>query len=290
MNGISISVEAGYNYTQGDANTPITTPVYPASHALRVGGGGLLASYNKFRQGILFTQDALFRGSDGINGNAHAIALAKGHQIEWFSANTVKNATIRSDATSVSNQDISVIFNNNVLDIDGAGEAKIASFNHVANGVNYTKITNAITASFPIISFDGSDTNVGGFFHTKGTGQVRFLSHAGTGLNLYIVPPSTAPVNPVTIAGGTSGNGAVISVAGETNVALALVPKGTGAVTLRGAAGSAKVTVDDTGLGFYGATPAAKQSVSGSRGGNAALADLCSKLATIGLITDSTSA
>lgn len=43
-------------------------------------------------------------------------------------------------------------------------------------------------------------------------------------------------------------------------------------------------------IGFYGATPAVKPTVSGSRGGNAALTDLLAELATLGLITDSTTA
>lgn len=42
-------------------------------------------------------------------------------------------------------------------------------------------------------------------------------------------------------------------------------------------------------LGFYGGAAVAKQTVTGSRGANAALADLLTKLATLGLITDSTS-
>lgn len=42
-------------------------------------------------------------------------------------------------------------------------------------------------------------------------------------------------------------------------------------------------------LGFFGGTPGAKPTVSGSRGSNAALADLLTELATLGLITDSTS-
>lgn len=51
-------------------------------------------------------------------------------------------------------------------------------------------------------------------------------------------------------------------------------------------------TLDGTGnkLGFHGATSVAKQTVTGSRGGNAALADLLAKLATVGLITDGSSA
>lgn len=42
------------------------------------------------------------------------------------------------------------------------------------------------------------------------------------------------------------------------------------------------------GIGFYGATPVAKQTITGSRGSNAALADLLTKLANMGVITDST--
>ncbi len=43
------------------------------------------------------------------------------------------------------------------------------------------------------------------------------------------------------------------------------------------------------GIGFYGGAPAAKPTITGSRGSNAALADLLTKLASLGLITDSTS-
>lgn len=47
---------------------------------------------------------------------------------------------------------------------------------------------------------------------------------------------------------------------------------------------------DGAGVGFYGTAPVAKPAVTGSRGGNAALADLLTDLASQGLITDSTTA
>jgi len=59
------------------------------------------------------------------------------------------------------------------------------------------------------------------------------------------------------------------------------------AVNMR-ASGTVRLTVDGTGIGFFGTTPAAKQTVTGSRGGNAALASLLTALSTTGLITDST--
>ena len=47
---------------------------------------------------------------------------------------------------------------------------------------------------------------------------------------------------------------------------------------------------DGSNAGFYGTAPIAKPTVTGSRGGNAALASLLTQLANLGLITDSTSA
>lgn len=70
-----------------------------------------------------------------------------------------------------------------------------------------------------------------------------------------------------------------IQVAGKVEFVSALYG---GAVhTLDGAANT---------LGFHGATPVAKQTITGSRASGAALADLLTKLATVGLITDGSSA
>lgn len=43
-------------------------------------------------------------------------------------------------------------------------------------------------------------------------------------------------------------------------------------------------------VGFFNTAPAAKPTITGSRGGNTALASLLTALATLGLITDNTSA
>lgn len=44
----------------------------------------------------------------------------------------------------------------------------------------------------------------------------------------------------------------------------------------------------DGDIGFFGATPASRPTISGSRGGNVALADLITKLETLGILEDST--
>lgn len=50
-----------------------------------------------------------------------------------------------------------------------------------------------------------------------------------------------------------------------------------------------KFTWNATGIGFFAAAPVAKPTVTGSRGGNAALASLLTALANFGLLTDSSS-
>lgn len=45
---------------------------------------------------------------------------------------------------------------------------------------------------------------------------------------------------------------------------------------------------DGSNIGFYGNAPQPRPTVSGSRAGNAALADLLAELANLGLITDTT--
>lgn len=49
------------------------------------------------------------------------------------------------------------------------------------------------------------------------------------------------------------------------------------------------ITGNSKQIGFYGTTKKPKQTVTGSRGSNAALASLLTALSTIGLITNSTS-
>jgi hypothetical protein len=54
--------------------------------------------------------------------------------------------------------------------------------------------------------------------------------------------------------------------------------------------GDTRIEADGTGLRFFGGSPVAKPTVTGSRGGNAALASLLTALSNLGLVVDSTSA
>jgi len=98
------------------------------------------------------------------------------------------------------------------------------------------------------------------------------------------------------IANGSANLGAFVS-GGANGFVTGSVVGDTGLLFTAGknfflgaAAKTAVFRASETGLGFYGTAPQAKAEVTGSRGGNAALASLLEKLATVGLISNGTSA
>ena len=77
----------------------------------------------------------------------------------------------------------------------------------------------------------------------------------------------------------------------QTSGGSALTTIGTnGELTVRQGTSTVRLQTNSTGIGFFGVTPVARPNVTGSRGGNAALASLLTSLANLGLITDSTTA
>jgi hypothetical protein len=70
---------------------------------------------------------------------------------------------------------------------------------------------------------------------------------------------------------GNAKTGITVRASGTTEIKLALAHQG-------------------STLGFFNTTPTTKPTITGSRGSNAALADLLTKLAGLGLLTDSTTA
>lgn len=100
--------------------------------------------------------------------------------------------------------------------------------------------------------------------------QTWDIACRGDASDKFVIRDTTAATEPFTIEASTGA----VAVTGALTV--------TGNCTLTDAAG-------DT-LKFHGGTGATQQTITGSRGGNAALADLLTKLATLGLIVDGTTA
>ena len=107
----------------------------------------------------------------------------------------------------------------------------------------------------------------------------------------FVVGPTVASTNSlVRIDASAAGTPTIKPVGSSANATLLIQGRGTGGVNLLAGDGTTKFRVNNTGLGFHATAPVAKQTITGSRAGNAALADLLTKLALIGLVTDGTTA
>jgi hypothetical protein len=117
---------------------------------------------------------------------------------------------------------------------------------HTASAVNYVQVTGAATGSFPIISPQGSDTNISLQIYSKGTGAINFWSNNGGSRQFQVAHTAGTIVNYTTATGAAAGASPVFSVAGtDTNISQVFQSKGTGAIDL--AAGSRGVNISNGG-------------------------------------------
>lgn len=137
-----------------------------------------------------------------------------------------------------------------------------------------------------------------------GTNDYVTITTAGAATFSSTVAANTSPPSTGSIRVGNDGDdgtgstGVVWKRTTATAREYSWFVNSSGIFTLRDRTGSNNcLTIDTAGalkvinnIGFYNTAPVAKQTVTGSRGGNAALASLLTALATSGLITDSSSA
>lgn len=88
----------------------------------------------------------------------------------------------------------------------------------------------------------------------------------------------------LTAGQGIAGSGGSVSLQAGAGAAAV------GRVRLKDSTGGTRLQISTAGVAFNSGSFASSPSVTGSRGGNAALADLLTKLAGMGLITDNTTA
>ena len=104
---------------------------------------------------------------------------------------------------------------------------------HTASAVNYVQVTGSPTGSAPTISAQGSDSNIPLTFIAKGSNGIVFQTR-GTGtprVALQLIDSGSASVNFMQIQSNIAGAAPNVSCLGtDTNIDLALTPKGTGNV------------------------------------------------------------
>lgn len=134
---------------------------------------------------------------------------------------------------------------------------------------------------FAVIQFDPPIAPPGPPFFGGGNGFVHIAQHAHPASGLS---GGDAGIQAGNSAPGASGGYAFVRAGAGT------IASDNGEAQLRNAAGSALLSVGgaNNGISFFGGVPEAQATVTGSRGGNAALASLLTALADYGLIVDGT--
>ncbi len=175
---------------------------YPSSAAINIQNNN-----STFDKGIVFGSNSI-SGDDGTNGTGIAIALAKGHQIQWYGPGSVKTSQILSTGTTTS-AGIQQLFSDNAVNFSNSGGNSVFGVLGVANAVNGLTALGAVTGAPPQLVASGSDTNVPLQLTTKGSGNIL--------LNAPAVVTSTATTgNTLSVsATGNTGSGAQIFLAGN---------------------------------------------------------------------------
>jgi hypothetical protein len=102
---------------------------------------------------------------------------------------------------------------------------------HTASAVNYVQVTGAATGNNPVLSSQGSDTNIGMRFYSKGAVGLSFWTSGGSSRQFQVEHTVGSVVNYAFATGSVAGAAPIFGVAGsDTNIDLTLTPKGTGVV------------------------------------------------------------
>jgi hypothetical protein len=115
---------------------------------------------------------------------------------------------------------------------------------HTASAVNYVQVTGAATANPPVISAQGSDSTIAMIFQAKGGQDHRFFSNSGSAEQFRVLHTAGTIANQTTATGSATGVAPIFGVRGtDTNIDLALTPKGTGVVQFGTRTASADVAI-----------------------------------------------
>ncbi len=172
---------------------------------------------------------------------------------------------ILSGPLTTINQDVRYFLGNSAGIVTGGRTAIGISYNPTNNYAIIDVLSGGV-AWRPIVISPNAATYIGG---APGADALR-VNISGTNANR------------VQVSGASAGAGPSIAAAGsDSNVTLRLLGQGNGGVQMEPISGR---------IGFFGNTPIARPTVTGSKSGNTALASLLDALSQIGMITDSTTA
>jgi hypothetical protein len=162
--------------------------------------------------------------------------------------NTVASASSPEIATTGADTDVPLL-----LSAKGAASLRLRTNStveqfrvaHTATAVDYFQATGAATGGSPDLSVQGSDTNIGATFSTKGTGNFGFRTNAS--VEQFRVAHTASAVNLFSITGAVASSAPDLAAIGsDTNVGINFSTKGTGTLSFRTATNVVQFEVTNT--------------------------------------------
>jgi len=189
-----------------------------------------------FTQAAAFTLGALthYEATQGTIGATSAIANQYGFSVNSTLSGATNNFGFYSNIASgtgrfnfYANGTAANVFAG-TTSIGGLVGAESLRVTPVASSVNYINVNGAPTSGLPSIQAQGSDTDISIAYTSKGTGANEFYTNSFLQRQFRIAHTASA-VNYLQVTGAVTTGAPVLSAAGtDTNIDLALTPKGTG--------------------------------------------------------------
>lgn len=214
------------------------------------------------------TSPVLFR-TNGTGGSTQLSISHTGSAVNFWQFTGSATGTFAGASLQGADTNISAFFTTKGTGLwdfyTSAGSAQQFRIAHVASSVNYIQVAGGAAGGNPSLRAQGSDTDVTLDIFAKGAGAIRLLSN---GTEQARISNTASSVNYVVLAGGATGNAALVGVRGsDTNVNMIVNTQGTGVITFATAAGAdvqfriANVTSSVNFVQVHGAATAGPVSV-----------------------------
>jgi hypothetical protein len=141
-------------------------------------GIALINNHAKFDKGIFIAKDAI-TGTDGSTGSGVAIAMAKGHKLQWYYADNVVGFGITPDVGASGDEQF-VIVNSSGIHFQNNSNIDNFRINKVSGTVTGALAVTASTGADPALISTGSATDIPITLTPQGAGSIRFDAAAIT--------------------------------------------------------------------------------------------------------------
>lgn len=240
----------------GSGNTTVNTLQVSGSGSLAINSPGFSVNSSGNITGLAITGTSIAGTSLTITGGTSALAAITGTTLVLGTTISAGAAGFLVDATGNVTA-LSLTGGSGALAIAAATTGTVSIGNvtggvqfkvsNTASAVDFVNVTGgaAGTPGTVTVSALGTDTNINLALASKGTGGIPVST--GGGEQLQVNNTATA-VDFVTVTGGAAGTPGVVTVGAsgtDTNIAMAITPKGTGSVQLT-TGGGEQFEVDNT--------------------------------------------